>query len=65
MVNCGNVETNTCPDLNPPVKELLVYHLNIRNLRNKIHFLENIDSEYHVICVTETHLDSNVLTDYI
>ena len=50
---CGDTETNHGPDFNPALIELSVLHLNIRSLRNKIHVLGNIASEYHVICVTE------------
>jgi hypothetical protein len=50
---CGDIEATPGPDFNPPLPELSVFHLNSRSLRNKIHVLENIASEYHVICVAE------------
>ncbi|PJE77993.1 hypothetical protein CI610_03077 [invertebrate metagenome] len=44
----------------PVEGELSVFHLNIRSVRNKLEYIENIAGEYDVICLTETHLDVEV-----
>lgn len=62
---CGDVETNPGPSTNHSVDDLSIFHINIRSLRNKLHVLENIASDYHILCVTETHLDNNINTDDI
>jgi hypothetical protein len=36
--------------------------LTISHISPAIHALENIATEYYVICVTETHLDSIIYT---
>jgi hypothetical protein len=38
-----------------------VFHLNARSVRNKLSYLEDIASESSIICVTESHLDGNIL----
>lgn len=49
-------------EVNPGPGILSVFHWNARSVRNKIDFLSDIADEYDIICVTETHLDANVLT---
>jgi hypothetical protein len=38
-----------------------VFHLNARSVRNQLSYLEDIASESSIICVTESHLDGNIL----
>jgi len=37
-----------------------IIHLNARSVRNKLSYLEDIASESSIICVTESHLDTNI-----
>ena len=43
-----------------PSHELNLFHWNARSLRNKLDYLEDISSDSHIICITETHLDINI-----
>ena len=43
--------------------ELSIFHLNIRSVRNKLDYIEDIAGEYDIICLTETHLDDQIPTD--
>ena len=45
----------------PEEYEFSVFHLNARSVRNKLSYLEDIASESSIICVTESHLDGNIL----
>ncbi|CAG2243737.1 unnamed protein product [Mytilus edulis] len=42
-----------------------IFHLNIRSMRNKVDYVENISNEADVICLTETHLDENIKNEDI
>ena len=46
----------------PQEHELSVFHLNARSVRNKLAYLEDIASEFSIVCITESHLD-NTVTD--
>ncbi|KAK3106559.1 hypothetical protein FSP39_022538 [Pinctada imbricata] len=49
-----------------PIQECLtLFHLNIRSLRHKISHLEDLASDYDILCITESHLDENILDDDI
>jgi hypothetical protein len=56
---------------NPPVnitnnnvdKYSSMCNINIRSVRNKLHFLQNFADEYDILCVTESHLDVNINND--
>ncbi|KAK3082416.1 hypothetical protein FSP39_020964 [Pinctada imbricata] len=53
------------PNPGPEYEFLSIFHLNIRSLRSKISYLEDIANDYDVICVTESHLDNVVSDDEI
>jgi hypothetical protein len=40
--------------------ELSIFQLNARSVRNKLSYVEDIASESSIICVTESHLDTNM-----
>ena len=44
----------------PNTNELSVFHLNSRSVRNKLEYIENIASEFFIICITESHLDQAI-----
>lgn len=48
----------------PPFsKGLVIAHLNVCSIRNKVHELNHLMSEnnMHILAVSETHLDANIL----
>ena len=68
----GDVETHPGTyNSNPPVnitnnnvdKHISISNINIRSVRNKLHFLQNFADEYDILCVTESHLDVNINND--
>jgi len=54
-----DVESNPGPRLG----ELSIFHLNIRSVRHKLDYIEDIVDEYDIVCLTETHLDDQVTTN--
>lgn len=44
---------------------LSLAHLNVRSFRSKFDEVSNLLSDFHIICLCETHLDANVLTESI
>ena len=44
-------------------KYISICNINIRSVRNKLHFLQNFADEYNIFCVTESHLDVNINND--
>ncbi|PJE78013.1 hypothetical protein CI610_03058 [invertebrate metagenome] len=58
ILSCNDVHPNPGPN---KINDISVFHLNIRSLKNKISFLENVASDYDVVCVTETHLDTSTV----
>ena len=44
----------------PQEQEVSIFHLNARSVRNKLSYLEDIASEFSIVCITETHLDQNI-----
>ena len=44
-------------------KYISICNINIRSVRNKLHFLQNFADEYDILCVTESHLDVNINND--
>lgn len=56
---CNDIETNPGPESN---REISLFHLNSRSVRNKISYVECLAHEYQVISITETHLDANYET---
>ena len=65
LIVCGDVEKDPGPSSDVNISQLSIILLIIRSIRNKISILEDIASDYSIICVTETHLDDNVDTDDI
>ena len=69
----GNVEVNPGPLMNEisnaslinTDKSLDMCNINIRSIRNKLEFFQNIVDEFDIITVTETYLNSNVSDDDI
>ena len=70
----GDVETHPGPgtyNSNPPVnvtnnnvdKYISICNINIRSIRNKLHFLQNFGDEYDILWITESHLDVNINND--
>lgn len=57
LIICMDIETNP-----GPTSELSIFNWNIRSLRNKLHILEDVANEYHILCLTETHLDDSIQT---
>jgi hypothetical protein len=53
------------PSPGPHDYELYIYHLNARSVRNKLSYVEDIASESSIICVTESHLDTNIVDNDI
>jgi hypothetical protein len=41
------------------------FHLNARSVRNKLSYVEDIATESSIICVTESHLDTNIIDNDI
>jgi hypothetical protein len=44
-------------------KYISICNINIRSVRNKLHFLQNFADEYDILCVTESHLDVKINND--
>jgi hypothetical protein len=44
-------------------KYISICNINIRSVRNKLHFLQNFADEYDILCVTESLLDVNINND--
>ena len=44
----------------PGIKSLDIFHLNTRSIRNKIDNIRDLADDFHIICVTETHLDNSI-----
>jgi hypothetical protein len=72
----GDVETHPGPgtyNSNTPVNITInnvdnyisICNINIRSVRNKLHFLQNFADEYDIFCVTESHLNVNINNDDI
>jgi hypothetical protein len=41
-------------------KSISICNINIRSIRNKINFLQNVVDEFDIIVLTETHLDNSI-----
>ncbi|XP_021364976.1 uncharacterized protein LOC110457857 [Mizuhopecten yessoensis] len=63
LLSCNDVQPNPGPENHD--KDLSIFHLNIRSLRNKLSSVEQLASDYDIICITETHLDNSVADDDI
>ncbi|KAK3087639.1 hypothetical protein FSP39_008683 [Pinctada imbricata] len=44
----------------PDAIDLSIFHLNIRSVRHKISYLDDLAPDYDILCITESHLDENV-----
>lgn len=47
------------PNPGPESSDLSIFHLNIRSVRNKLSYLNDIAPDFDIICLTESHLDGN------
>ena len=56
---------NVHPNPGPQDYELSIFHLNARSVRNKLSYVDDIASESSIICVTESHLDTNIIDNDI
>ena len=52
-------------DVAKNVGEVSVFHWNCRSVRHKLDHLQIISNDSSIICVTESHLDENILTSDI
>ena len=53
------------PEPETKVGEVSVFHWNSRSIRHKLDHLQTISNDSSIICVTESHLDENILTTNI
>ena len=53
------------PNPGPQNYELSIFHLNASSVRNKLSYVEDIASESSIICVTESHVDTNIIDNDI
>ena len=61
----GNIELNPGPELNyssygAEANVIALSSLNIRSIRNKIEFIENISDEFDFLLLNETHLNEQI-----
>jgi len=57
----NDIERNPGPDSELyEFNELSIFHLNARSIRNKINNIECLAHEYHIISISESHLDESV-----
>ena len=61
VILVGDVETNPGPATAEQSVSLL--HFNIRSIRNKLDYVKTNFLDFDILCFTETHSDSNILTD--
>ena len=40
--------------------EITIFHLNARSIRNKLDYLQTINNDSSIICITESHLDDRI-----
>lgn len=52
-----DIETNPGPE-----GEMSIFNWNVRSIRNKMDYLKDISEDYDLLCLTETHLDTNIPT---
>ena len=57
-----DIETNHGPNEieNNIVNTLEIFHLNARSMRNKLNYIHDIADTFHILCITETHLDNSI-----
>ena len=60
-IPCSNTQVNITN--NNVDKYISICNINIRNVRNILHFLQNFAEEYDILYVTESHLDVNINND--
>ena len=54
-----DIEMNSGPNV-PGIKSLDIFHLNTRSIRYKIDYIRDLADDFHIICLTETHLDNGI-----
>lgn len=57
-----DVELNPGP-ISADINSLDIFHLNTRSVRNKLDYLSDIVDSFHILYLSETHLDANVDPD--
>lgn len=55
----GDIEVNSGPT-EGKIHTLDIFHLNIRSIRHKIQSLKTFVSEFDILSLAKTHLDTNV-----
>lgn len=63
IIIAGDVELNPGPSQLIPKYCLSILHQNIRSIRNKLDYIENNFSDFHILCFTETHLSDIILNE--
>ena len=61
VILAGYVETN--PGRATAEQSVSLLHFNIRSIHNKLDYVKTNFLNFDTLCFTETHLDSNILTD--
>ena len=59
LLACMDIEMNPGPNV-PGIKSLDIFHLNTTSIRNKIDYIRDLADDFHIICLTETHLDNSI-----
>ena len=64
-VSCAEYNSNPPVNItNNNVDEYIsICNINIRSVRNKLHFLQNFADEYDILCITESNLDVKINND--
>lgn len=59
LIICMDVHLNPGPSsiIN---NSLDILHLNTRSIRNKLNYIQDLAESFHILCFSETHLDSTV-----
>ena len=62
VIMSGDVLENPGPDLNTSADSdsLSIIHLNIRSIRNKIHYIKDSLADFDILCFPETHLNHDI-----
>ena len=56
---CIDIQLNPGPNV-PGIKSLNILHLNTRSIRNKIDNIRDLADDFHIICLTDTHLGNSI-----
>ena len=60
LLICMDIENNpgSNENKNNTVNTLYFFHLIARSMRNKLNYIHDIADTFHILCITETHLDN-------